>query len=174
MLFRSFSGNARIDSVTTESVEEGEDQQQVPKTTVTQDARVDDVKPVAKESVAVAVSTDDKEVIVSDEGGVTTVTTADKAGLEAPVDVVVEPEVEEIPDEEIPVEEPEMGSEDDIIMSDESVSEMVEKLFLVKYLKEKKAKLTEKETLFIKAFEALKLSEKTMEVLEAKLATMVK
>jgi len=169
------------------------DQQSVPKTSVSQDARVDSVKTCncgeacegtceetkeVEEGVDVAISTDDKDVMVSAQDGQTTITTSDKAEAveEIPMEepMVEEPPMEEPVEEEPPMEEePVSDEEDEIIMSAESVQEMAEKLYLVKHLKEKK-ELTEKEKAFITATESVELSEKNKKLVDEKLAELQK
>ena len=157
---------------------DGDQQQDVPKTTVDQGAKIDDVKPCScgetctcekvEEEVSVSVQTEDGAVDVSTDGATTTVTTSTN-GDEAPV--LDELPAEEIPAEEIPSGDPVADIEledDDVIMSDESVLEMAEKLLLTGHLKNKKG-LSDKEKAFVVATESVKLSEKNKELVEKKL-----
>jgi hypothetical protein len=169
-------------------VKEEADQQAVPKTTVAQDNKTDDVKKApepemkekakcacaegeckctekkaqVKEDAEVTVKTDDKEVtVISDEAG-TTVTTkeAPAATLEpAPIAPDMAP---------VPTEEP---KEEDEEMTDDQAIEMAERLLLIGHLK-RKPKLTSREKAFVVETEAIKLSEKNAKKVEEKLATI--
>jgi len=153
--------------------------QSVPKTSAEQGAKIDDVKkaPVkeeVEEGVNITVSTDDKDIsITSDEMG-TTITTTD-AVAQAPeimADAPVEEPLAEIPAEEPIVDEIPDEDQEEIIMSDESVTEMAERLMLTGHLK-KKMKLTDKEKEFVVATESKKLSEKNQKLVDEKLKTLI-
>ena len=145
------------------------------KTAADQGAKIDDVKKAPmKEEVAVSVSTDDKDITVtSDEMG-TTVTTTDIAdqGMEIPMDIPAEDSLEEIPTEEPVIDEIPDEDGEEIIMSDESIQDMAERMLLTGHLK-KKIKLTDKEKEFLVATESVKLSEKNRKLVDEKLKALM-